>query len=361
MSYISRLSGRSYPRITSINSLQPRYMFKPMQRQRFMSSELFRNPRCLRPHITSSNHRAFSMTTSDPIKQLLGHDKPPFIYGTAWKKDRTQRLVYRALKAGFTAIDTAAQPKHYQEHLVGAAIREALTDGTIARSNLYIQTKFTAPRGQELKNMPYDLHAPLESQIHASVARSLENLRPREDLSSVQETSIDCLVMHSPLDTIQETLAAWRLLESHVPEKIKRLGLSNTDLATLEAIYDAAEVKPSVVQNRFYAQTRYDGELRTFCKEKGIVYQSFWTLTGNPELLRSEAVNELSTDAGVSKEVALYALVMAVGIAPLNGTTSAEHMKQDLEDVTRVRNWTHVYGEKWKSILADFRRSIGDE
>lgn len=68
----------------------------------------------------------------------------------------------------------------------------------------------------------------------------------------------------------------------------------------------------------------------------------------------------MSKDAGVSREVALYALVMAVGVAPLNGTMSAEHMKKDLEDIWRVKNWTFVYGEKWAGIVAEFRKAIGD-
>ena len=36
------------------------------------------------------------------------------IYGTAWKADRTAKLVYHALQAGFRGVDTAAQPRHYQ-------------------------------------------------------------------------------------------------------------------------------------------------------------------------------------------------------------------------------------------------------
>lgn len=41
------------------------------------------------------------------------------IYGTAWKKEKTAELVKQALKSGFRALDTAAQPKHYREDLVG--------------------------------------------------------------------------------------------------------------------------------------------------------------------------------------------------------------------------------------------------
>ena len=38
-----------------------------------------------------------------------------FIYGTAWKKERTEALVTLALENGFVAVDTANQAKHYAE------------------------------------------------------------------------------------------------------------------------------------------------------------------------------------------------------------------------------------------------------
>jgi diketogulonate reductase-like aldo/keto reductase len=63
---------------------------------------------------------------------------PGFIYGTAWKKDETKRLVKEALVAGFRRVDTAAQPRHYQEHLVGEALREAYTEGIVKREDLYV-------------------------------------------------------------------------------------------------------------------------------------------------------------------------------------------------------------------------------
>lgn len=44
-----------------------------------------------------------------------GVHMPRLIYGTAWKKERTTDLVVKAVLAGFRGIDTACQPKHYQE------------------------------------------------------------------------------------------------------------------------------------------------------------------------------------------------------------------------------------------------------
>jgi diketogulonate reductase-like aldo/keto reductase len=64
--------------------------------------------------------------------------KPPFIYGTAWKKEATTSLVRQALLAGYTAIDTANQPRHYREELVGEAIREFLKAGSLKREDIFV-------------------------------------------------------------------------------------------------------------------------------------------------------------------------------------------------------------------------------
>lgn len=66
---------------------------------------------------------------------------PVFLYGTAWKKDQTADLVYTAVNAGFRGIDTAAQPRHYQEHLVGDGIRRAIAEGIIRREDIYVSTE----------------------------------------------------------------------------------------------------------------------------------------------------------------------------------------------------------------------------
>ena len=56
------------------------------------------------------------------ITTTAGLKMPRIIYGTAWKKERTADLVVKAIQAGFRGIDTACQPKHYNEPLIGAAL-----------------------------------------------------------------------------------------------------------------------------------------------------------------------------------------------------------------------------------------------
>ena len=102
---------------------------------------------------------------------------PAILYGTAWKKDRTENLVYLALKNGFRGIDTACQPKHYNEPGVGMGLQKAYDEGIITRKEIFLQTKFTSLDGQDPSKIPYDEAAPLEDQVRQSFQKSCENLR----------------------------------------------------------------------------------------------------------------------------------------------------------------------------------------
>src|SRR6266487_3445005 len=98
---------------------------------------------------------------------------PTFIYVTAWKQDATRNLVITAVETGFRAIDTANQPKHYSEALVGDALSELAAHG-ISRDSLFVQTKFTPINGQD-QRLPYDPQAPLQDQVRQSFESSLRN------------------------------------------------------------------------------------------------------------------------------------------------------------------------------------------
>ncbi|EEQ91840.2 aldo-keto reductase [Blastomyces dermatitidis ER-3] len=286
---------------------------------------------------------------------------PIFVYGTAWKKDQTADLVYQALSAGFKGVDTAAQPKHYREDLVGEGLRRALAEGKVKREDLYVQTKYTPIGGQDPHSVPYDPSSPIAAQIHSSVKSSLANLRSREDTSSETDTYLDALVLHSPLPTINETLEAWAALEEYVPHKIRNLGISNCDLRVLKAIHSSTKVKPAVVQNRFYPGSKFDVDLRQFCRQNSIVYQSFWTLTANPELVWSTEVGLLSQQARISPQAALYCLVLGLGdTVMLNGTKNEGRMLADLAAPKAVEEFSSKYPEQWDRILGRFKKKIGE-
>ncbi len=144
---------------------------------------------------------------------------------------------------------------------------------------------------------------------------------------------LDCLVLHSPMRTFEQTLSVWSAFEQLVAEgSVRALGISNCyKLSTLRALWDQAHVKPSVVQNRFYAETGYDIELRKFCARVNITYQSFWTLTANPRALEHRAVRAVAERLGWTPAQAFLRCLTQIGIVPLVGTTSLVHMAADLD------------------------------
>lgn len=249
---------------------------------------------------------------------------PSIIYGTAWKKDRTTDLVELAVRTGFRGIDTACQPKHYYEKGVGDALRRLYAAGVVKREDLFLQTKFTSLDGQDPQSIPYDRTAPLREQVLQSFAKSCENL---------QTTYLDSLVMHSPMHTVADTITVWRVFEELYRQGgVKYLGLSNTyNLNILRQVYDAAEIKPSFLQNRFYKQSGYDKEIRQFCQQHNIVYQSFWTLTANPQILQHPSMASLCKKYQKTPPQVMYRFVQSLGIVPLDGTTNEAHMVEDLD------------------------------
>jgi diketogulonate reductase-like aldo/keto reductase len=223
--------------------------------------------------------------------------------------------------------------------------------------------------------MPYDPSAPLAEQLATSVASSLANLATPSAGEEEEEGDpyIDSLVLHSPLQNGRETVAALDYLHEHfvIPGKIRHLGTANTPfqlvsflarphLDSLSSLPSPVEIK--VVQNRFHGRTAYETELRALCREKGIVFQTFWTLTGNPALVGSALVAQLADAVGVSKEVAFYALVLGLeGTTILDGTTSVAHMREDLDGVKKVGRWAEGDGkEAWDASLRRFKEAVGD-
>ena len=222
------------------------------------------------------------MDNSSHFQPHSGIWVPKMIYGTAWKKERTAELVEKALLHGFVGIDTACQPKHYNEVGVGQGLHRAINNG-VQRDSLFIQTKFTPVRGQDPNTIPYDPNTAIAQQIKTSCEVSLRNLGI---------SIIDSLVLHSPLPRFEQTMEAWTAMEQLVNMgTVRQIGISNCyDLSLFEQLFSASSIPPSVLQNRFYQKTNYDVSLRRFCKKHRIVYQSFWTLTANPSLLLSQPI-----------------------------------------------------------------------
>jgi len=262
------------------------------------------------------------MNQEQYLTSAYGVRIPRIIYGTAWKKERTAGLTMLAIRLGFRGIDTACQPKHYHEAGVGEAVA-ASVDGGLSRSEFYLQSKFTPLNGQDPLQIPYDAKASLSEQVFQSCRSSLFNL---------QTSYLDCLVLHSPLPDPKQFLEVWRAMEQLFHKgDVKQLGISNCyDIQQLAFLHKSAEVKPAILQNRFYADSGYDREIREFCRQQQIIYQSFWTLSANPVILSHVAIQNPANRYQRSAAQIFFRYLSQIGIIPLTGTSSENHMRDDL-------------------------------
>ena len=238
------------------------------------------------------------------------------VYGTAWKEERTARLVRLALDQGFRAIDTANQRKHYHEAQVGEAIAH------LPRASLFVQTKFTFVEGQDAR-LPYDREAPIAEQVAQSFASSLVHLGT---------DYLDAYLLHGPQRRVGLAAAdwdAWNAMELlHSTGKARALGVSNVSLDQLQTLHAKARVKPAFVQNRCDATHGWDSAIRTFCAAHSIRYQGFSLLTANPQAIA--AARPIAARLHATPEQVVLRFAVHVGMLALTGTSSATHMQDDL-------------------------------
>jgi diketogulonate reductase-like aldo/keto reductase len=247
-----------------------------------------------------------------------------FLYGTAWKEERTAALTELALRTGFRGVDTANQRRHYFEAGVGQGLAAAYRAGVVTRAELFLQTKFTYADGQDHR-LPYDRDADLGTQVAQSMQSSLEHLGTDH---------VDSYVLHGPAtghDWSDEDREVWAaMVRERDAGRTRLLGVSNVTRRQLEQMVAAETEAPACVQNRCFARHGWDREVRAFCLERGIVYQGFSLLTANRAVLSHALVAGIAREHGATPAQAVFAFARAVGMLPLTGTSDPAHMTEDL-------------------------------
>jgi len=233
-----------------------------------------------------------------------------------------------ALDAGFRHFDCAERYRNEPE--VGQALQAGMAAGGIAREQIFVTTKLWNTN-----------HRPerVEPAFHASVKRlGLQYL--------------DLYLIHTPFafqpgdeqdprdqnggvlyDNGVTLLDTWRAMESLVGRgKCRAIGLSDISLNELLPIYEAARIKPAVVQVESHPYLP-ETELLEFCKEKSIVFLAFAPLGHGmkPGLLEDPVISAIAARVGKTPAQVLLAWAVQRGTALLTTPKTATRARENFD------------------------------
>lgn len=240
----------------------------------------------------------------------------------------TIRATKDALEAGFRHFDCAERYKNERE--VGQALQAGLGAIGITRKDIFITTKLWNTN-----------HRP--DRVKPAFQSSLARLGI-EDL--------DLYLMHTPFafqpgdnqdprdpngnviyDREVTLLDTWRAMENLVDSgRCRAIGLSDISLDQLKPLFEAARIKPAVVQVESHVYLP-ESELLEFCKQNGIVFLAFAPLGHGikPGPLEDPVITTIASRVGKTPAQVLLAWALQRGTALLTTPKSADRARENLD------------------------------
>ena len=244
----------------------------------------------------------------------------------------TRSATASALKAGFRHFDCAE--RYLNEREVGEGLQAQFATGAVAREDVFITTKLWNTNHRSERVEPafdgscerlgikyvdlYLIHTPYAFQPG-------DNMDPRDQSGKV---------IYDSGVTLLET---WKAMESLVDKgKCGAIGLSDVVLENLAPLYEAARIKPGVVQvesHPYLPQT----ELLEFCEQRGIVLLAFAPLGHgiHPGPLEDPVVLATAQKTSLTPAQVLLAWAIQRGTAVLTTAKTPERIRENY-NISRI-------------------------
>ena len=258
-----------------------------------------------KPYIMSGDQSLFV-----PDKVLSsGYTMPVIGIGTyALDVDTAENSVYNALKCGYHLVDTARA--YWNEDGVGRGIKRAIEEGFITRDVLFVTTKvwdsdFADARG--------------------SVLGSLERLGL---------DYVDLVLLHHVPRSNDEL--GYHQMEELVREgKIRSLGLSNIyrDNDTFDRMFNAAEIKPVLVQNENHPFFHWD-DFQEYAAANSVQIESWYPLGGRgftQNYFNHPTLMAIAESYGKTVPQILLRWQVKKGFIAVPGSGNPEHIKENYD------------------------------
>jgi alcohol dehydrogenase (NADP+) len=231
-----------------------------------------------------------------------------------------------ALEAGFRHFDCAE--RYGNEREVGTALQAGSAAGDIAREDIFVTTKLWNSNHRPERVEPafeaslvrlglkyldlYLIHTPFAFQPG-------DNQDPRDQNGNVI------------YDRGVTLLDSWRAMETLVDHgRCRAIGLSDVGLAELKSVYEAAKIKPAVVQVESHPYLP-ETELLEYCKQNGIVLLAFAPLGHGmkPGLFEDPVILAIAARVGKTPAQVLLAWAVQRGTALLTTPTTADRAREN--------------------------------
>ena len=233
-----------------------------------------------------------------------------------------------ALEAGFRHFDCAERYRNERE--VGDVLQAGLAAGRIAREDIFVTTKLWNTNHRPERVAPafeaslerLGLSYPDLYLIHTPFAfQPGDEQDPRDQNGNI---------LYDRGVTLAET---WGAMESLVDRgRCRAIGLSDISLAGLLPLYEAARIKPAVVQVEAHPYLP-ETELLEFCRENGIVFLAFAPLGHGmrPGPLEDPVISAIAARVGKTPAQVLLAWAIQRGTAVLTTPRTAARAQENFK------------------------------
>lgn len=230
------------------------------------------------------------------------------------------------LKSGGRGIDTAWAYGLAVQNSVGQSLRTSQVPGGEA----FIATKVSCCM---------NVHGYGCAMLGGRSAPEFAQMTAYANLEQLGVDSVDLLLLHMPCDTLEDTVATYKVLEEFKASgKARAIGVSNFDASFLDAFLPKVSVKPAVNQCGFsiaHHSSPHGHNMETLrkCQEEGITYSAYSPLGGlsgghvlaQPEVLAVAAAHKKS-----AAQVALRWVVQQ-GIPAITAGNNDAHLLGDMQ------------------------------
>ena len=233
------------------------------------------------------------------------------IWGPPRDHDGAIAVLRRAVELGVNLIDTAdSYGPNVSEELIAEALHPYPAD-------LVIATKGGLTRSGPGRWSPDVRPEHLKQACEGSLRR-------------LRLDAIELYQLHRPDPKVPYEVSVGALKELQDEGKIRNVGVSNVSLDQLETAREIVEVVS--VQNRFNLADRSSEDVLERCEELGIAFFPWFPLAAGDLAKPGAAVEQIASRHGASPgQVALaWLLKRSPVILPIPGTSSVEHLEQDL-------------------------------